>query len=99
MHAEETELNALLWAHCSDGELKAVHHAIVSSVAPRVMAGYLRWLAPAMTPGERAGFLSEMRQGVPAEVFAGVLDLVKSVIGERDWAKLIGALGSRPLAV
>lgn len=99
MHAEENDLNALLWQHCSDAELKAVHNAIVSSVAPRVMADYLRWLAPALNPSERAELLSGMRQALPGEAFAGVLELVRSVIGAREWAKLVAALGGRPLAL
>jgi len=97
MHAEETENNALLWAHCSDEELKGIHHAIVASVTPQLMTEYLRWMAPAMTPSERADFLSEMRGGVPSEVFAGVLQFVRSVIGEREWSKLFAAMGPRPL--
>lgn len=99
MHDEETALNAALWSHFSDEELKVIHHAIVSAVAPDLMAEYLRWLVPAMTPSERAGFLSEMRQAAPAEAFGGVLQLAKSALDERAWAKLVAALGSRPLAV
>lgn len=97
MHAEETENNALLWGQCSDEELKVVHQAIIASVGPQLMAEYLRWLAPALTPAERAGLLSEMQGGMPSEVFAGVLQLVRSVIGERDWSKLLVALGPQPL--
>jgi hypothetical protein len=97
MHGEETQGNALLWAHCSDEELKAAHRAILASVGPRLMGEYLRWLAPAMTPSERAALLSEMRQSVPSEEYSGVLQLVRSLIGEREWSKLLGALGPRPL--
>lgn len=97
MHAEETRMNAALWESFGDEELKGIHHAIVASVGPRLMTDYLRWLAPAMTPAERAGFLCEMRSAVPSEVFAGVLGLVRSVIGEREWGKLLAALGPRPL--
>jgi hypothetical protein len=99
MHAEETENNAVLWEHCSDEELKGIHQAILASVGPRQMTDYLVWFARAMTPAERAALLSGMRQALPSEVFSGVTQLVKSVLGERDWAKVIAALGSRPLAV
>jgi hypothetical protein len=99
MHAEETENNAILWEHCSDEELKGIHQAILASVGPRQMTDYLVWFARAMTPAERAALLSGMREAMPSEVFSGVTQLVKSVLGERDWAKVIAALGSRPLAV
>lgn len=97
MHAEETANNALLWAHCSDQELKDIHHAILAAVGPRLMAEYLRWLAPSLSPSERAGMLSEMRAAMPSEVFSGVLELFRSVLGERDWHKVLRALGERPL--
>lgn len=99
MHAEETENNAVLWAHFDDAELAGIHQAILASLGPQLLAEYLRWLAPAMAPVERAGLLSGMRAGLPAEAFAGFAALVRSVLGERDWAKLLKALGSQPLAV
>lgn len=97
MHAEETGNNALLWSHCSDQELRDIHHAILASVGPRLMTDYLRWLAPALSPAERAELLSQMRAGVPSEVFSGVLALFRSVLGEREWHKVLAALGPRPL--
>ena len=99
MHAEETENNAVLWEHFDDGELVGIHQAILASIPPQLLAEYMRWLAPAMTPAERAELLSGMRASLPAEAFAGFAGLVRSVLGERDWAKLLAALGPRPLAV
>jgi hemerythrin-like domain-containing protein len=99
MHVEETETNALLWESYGDAELKRIHHAIVASIGPEQMSAYLRWLVPAMTPTERAGMLSEMQGGMPNEVFAGVLELVKTLVDARDWNKLIAALGPRPMIV
>lgn len=99
MHEEETQNNAVLWAHFDDGELHAIHQAILASVGPALLPEYLRWLVPAMTPAERADLVSGMRAAMPAEVFAGTLALVRSLLGERDWAKLLAALGPRPLAV
>jgi hypothetical protein len=97
MHAEETENNAVLWAHYSDAELAGIHRAILASVGPQLLNENLRALAPAVTPSERAALLSGMRGGVPSEEFSGVLELVRSTIGERHWSKLLSALGPRPL--
>lgn len=99
MHAEETENNAVLWEHFDDAELLGIHQAILASIAPPLLAEYLRWLAPAMTPAERAGLLGGMRASLPPEAFAGFAALVRSVLSERDWAKLLKALGPQPLAV
>jgi hypothetical protein len=99
MHAEETENNAVLWAHFDDAELHGLHQAILASMDAQLLAEYLRWLAPAMTPEERASLLSGMRASLPAEAFGGFAALVRTVLGERDWTKLVAALGPRPLAV
>jgi iron-sulfur cluster repair protein YtfE (RIC family) len=98
MHEEETENNAVLWAHFSDAELLGIHQAIVAAVGP-VLPEFMRWLVPAMTPAERADLLSGMRAAMPAEVFSGIAALARSVLGEREWSKLLAALGPRPLAV
>ena len=85
MHVEETENNAHLWAAYSDEELERIHQALLGSVKPEVFALGLRWMVPAMTPAERAGLLAHM----PAEVVLGT----RSLLAERDWAKLAAALG------
>lgn len=98
MHEEETENNAVLWAECDDAELMGIHQAIVASVGP-LLPEFLRSLVPAMTPAERADLVSGMRAAMPAEVFTGIVALVRSVLSEREWSKLLAALGPRPLAV
>lgn len=98
-HAEETENNAVLWEHFTDEELHAIHGTILKAVGPQLMAEYLRWMVPAMTPAERAGLLVGARATLPPEEFAGVLAMVRSVLAERDWNKVLGALGPRPLGV
>ncbi|HWA39384.1 MAG TPA: hemerythrin domain-containing protein [Burkholderiales bacterium] len=92
MHEEETRTNALLWERCTDAELKAAHHAIVSGIAPDLMARYVRWLVPSMTPAERAALLAGAQASVPPQVFAGMLQMVRPLIGEAGWAKLGRAL-------
>lgn len=85
MHCEETENNAQLWAAYGDDELERIHQALLGSIKPEVFALGIRWMLPAMTPAERAGLLAHM----PAEVVLGM----RSLLAERDWAKLTAALG------
>lgn len=92
MHEEETRTNALLWERCTDAELKAAHHAIVSGIAPELMARYVRWLVPSMTPAERAALLAGARASVPPQEFAGMLQRIRPLIGEAGWRKLGRAL-------
>ena len=85
MHFEETENNAQLWGAYGDEELERIHQALLASVKPEVFALGIRWMLPAMTPAERVGLLAHM----PAEVVLGT----RSLLAERDWAKLTAALG------
>jgi len=98
MHEEETENNRVLWAHCEDAELRDIHQAIVAAMDPRLLAEYVRWLAPAMNPLERAGLLAGMRAALSPEAYAGFAALVQSVgPGGEEVVQLV-ALGPQPLA-
>ncbi|CAG1019010.1 hypothetical protein BURC_03854 [Burkholderiaceae bacterium] len=92
MEQEETTHNAVLWATHSDDEIRGLEHRIHQSIQPHEMQLALRWMLPHMNPAERAGLLGGMRQAAPAEVFEGVLGLVRPLLGGRDWRKLSTAL-------
>ncbi|MEW6704024.1 MAG: hypothetical protein AB1430_04155 [Pseudomonadota bacterium] len=93
MEQEETAHNAVLWACYSDDEIRGIEHEIHMSIEPEEMRLALRWMLPHMSPAERAALLRGMRQAAPAEVFEGVLGLVRPLLGGRDWRKLSLALG------
>lgn len=88
MHQEETDNNRILWRHYTDAELMALDAEIVASITPEEKVLALRWMMPAFNPQERAVFLAELRAGVPAAAFAGMLDLVKPLLSDLDWRKL-----------
>jgi hypothetical protein len=92
MEVEEAENNAVLWATHTDAELMAIEQAIVASIAPEQKAVMLRWMAPSLTPCERARLFTGLKRGAPEEVFAGMLALVKPHLDNRDWSKLMAAL-------
>jgi hypothetical protein len=48
----------------------------------------VRWLYPLIGPQDRENMTRILRQALPAPVFTGVTQLIKSVIGD-DWAELI----------
>ncbi|HTO47408.1 MAG TPA: hemerythrin domain-containing protein [Burkholderiales bacterium] len=97
MHVEETENNAVLWATHTDEELVEIQHAIVASITPGMMAAFLRWAVPAMTPVERAGLFTGMQAGAPREVFERMLATARPHLSERAWTKLMAALGPVPV--
>ena len=96
MHIEETAHNAVLWAAYTDDELVAIEQAIVASIPPQTMADVLHWFMPALNAPERAGMLAGMRQGMPAEAFAGVLGIAAATLSAADHAKLLRDL-QRPV--
>lgn len=93
MHFEETHNNSVLWAHYTDEEIVAIEHAIIASIEPHENAIVMRWMLPHVSPQERAVMLSGMRQNAPAEVFHGVLGMLRVHLTPRDWNKLSEALG------
>jgi hypothetical protein len=99
MNMEETEHNAVLWECYTDEELARIHHGILASIAPGEMQATMHWMLPALNPAERAGMFEGMRATMPAEAFAGMLALTRSLIGAREMGKLEQALGmAQPLA-
>jgi len=96
MHVEETEHNAVLWAHYSDDEILAVEHELVASIPPQAMMNALRWFLPGLNAVERTGMLKGMQAGMPPPVFDAVLDIARQTLPQHDFAKLSHALGLAP---
>jgi len=97
MHYEETEHNAILWAHYSDEELIAIEHELVASIPPQAMYAVFHWFMPALNAQERAGMLAGMKAGMPPEPFAAMLDVARRTIPAADFAKLARALKLPPV--
>jgi hypothetical protein len=94
MHVEETANCALLWAHYSDAELRAIHDRLVATLAPQEHLLVARWMVPASTPAERAGLFAEMKTQTPPEAFLGMLMHVQPHVDPSGWTKLASALGA-----
>jgi hypothetical protein len=92
MHIEDTEHNAVLWADYSDAELMQLEGEIIASIPPDEAAVIFRWMLPAIDHPARVALLSGVRQGVPREVFEGVLAIAQAHLCARDWQKLTTAL-------
>jgi hypothetical protein len=97
MHLEETEHNAVLWAHYSDAELLGIEHALVASIPPQAMVKALYWFMPALNAPERAAMLQGMQRGMPPEAFLGIVDIARRTLAGSDFAKLARALGLPPV--
>ena len=92
MQHEETHMNAALWATHSDEEIIAIEQRIVASHQPQEMMLAMRWMLPHLSPDERSAMLGGMRATAPADAFAGILGVIRPLLGGRDWRKLAQAL-------
>jgi len=90
---EERQIMPALAAAVPVPELVAVHEAIVGSIPPPEMAQTLALMLPAQNLDDRAELLGGMQAGAPAEVFAGIVGLASTVLGNADFAALAGRLG------
>ena len=96
MHIEETRNNEVLWADYTDAELLAIKGRLLAAIPPELNLAFLRWMAPNLSPAERADLLLGARPAMPAAAFDAGLALIKNHMSARDWYKLQVAL--RPLA-
>jgi iron-sulfur cluster repair protein YtfE (RIC family) len=70
-----------------------LHHAIVGSIPPDEMASSLALILPVMNTDDRVELLGGMQAGAPPEVFAGVVDLARSVLRPDQFQVLTNRLG------
>jgi len=89
---ERVVMPSLLAAIGVDGALD-VHHSIVSSIPPPVMAKSLAVMIPAMNVEDRAELLAGVQNDARPEVFDGVWGLTRSVITAADFRALATRLG------
>jgi iron-sulfur cluster repair protein YtfE (RIC family) len=93
MADEEQIAMPALYEAIDEARLIAVHDALVASVPPEEMMGWLVYMIPAVSAPERAGMLMGMRLGAPPEAFAAVLEIARTSLEPRLFADLSRRLG------
>lgn len=100
MNEEETINNDRLWRFFTDEQIIDMERAIVSSMPPEKAMATLRIMLPALSRAERARFLGGVRQSMPADAFAGLMDHVApGLLAANDYADLRLRLGMGPRVV
>jgi hypothetical protein len=89
---ERVVMPVLLEAIGVEGAL-GVHHSIVSSIPPSVMAKTLAVMIPAMNLDDRCELLAGMEHDASPEVFRTVWSLTQSVLTPADFRVLAIRLG------
>lgn len=97
MHVEETRLNPALWTHCDDAELRSLHDALVATIDPLEMMQVMRWMLPSLNAPQRLAVLQGMQAHAPVPAFEAVLDTLRPLLSQGDWAKLMAGLGRAPV--
>lgn len=93
MNHEETEHNAVLWAHYTDAELLEIEKRLKASIPPQAMVKILHWFFPALNAAERTEMMKGLQKVMPPEVFVGLLDIARRTMKLADYTKLIRSLG------
>jgi hemerythrin-like domain-containing protein len=70
-----------------------MHARIVAAIPPDEMIRTMSFMLPAMNLDDRADMLGAMREEAPAEAFAGVVDLARSVLRPGAFTALSERLG------
>lgn len=90
---EERVLMPALERAVGPAAVGAMHGAIVGSIAPDELARSLAFMLPAMNVDDRCEMLGGIQAGAPAEVFAGIATLAKSVLRSDDYRAVAQRLG------
>lgn len=88
MNVEETTHMATLWHAYDDDQLAGIEQAIVNSLEPAIVAEMMQWMFPAITHAERVNILANVRATAPVAAFEGMLELARTSLDARQFAKL-----------
>lgn len=86
MAKEETKLNELLWKHYMDEELKGITQQILAQVPPEAMGKYSTWMMKGLNNPEIIGWLKEIKNNAPGQVFDIMLSLAERELPPGRWS-------------
>jgi hypothetical protein len=96
LSTEELEVMPVVAAQTPLDELLDVSARLVGSIVPADLDDYIAIIVPAQNPADRLEMIAGMREGAPAEAFAGWLDIAAEVLSAADIARLHAELRMTP---
>jgi hypothetical protein len=93
MAEEESILTHAVWQKLTDAEIAEVEGRIVASLPPQEAMWGVEWMAKSLNHAELIEVLQGMKAGMPPQVFAGVLAMVKGCVRPSSLARLDRDLG------
>lgn len=97
MNSEETQANEVLWARCTDAELKALEGRIIASIPGPRIAEWFAIILPAASLPEAGAMVADLCAALPTPVFCELTASARAVLGEAGWARILAAAGVPPL--
>lgn len=88
MAEEENEINQVIWNAFSDEEILGWQPQIMEKLNPEQKMLWFRFIVPALNPFERQIMLGGVRESVPGEVYAGIIESLKPYMTEAELAPL-----------
>jgi Hemerythrin HHE cation binding domain len=88
LQSEEVDIQKLLWANFSEGELHAITEAIISRVSPPHLMEYFRYMIPAQSLEEQVQILGVMKLSAPLPAYQATCSLAQEVLSAEEWNDL-----------
>lgn len=92
MSGEESVTQQLLWDNFTDEELAGHRVEIMKNLPASTLLLWFKYVAPAQTHFERVGLFKGFRQSAPDELFEQAKDILRSVLNDSQFKKLMAAL-------
>lgn len=89
---EERVTQPLLWKNFTDEELAGHRGKIMARNPPETLLIWFKFVLPAMSHKERVGLFSGFKKMAPPAFYSEGLAVVKQVLTEIEFSKLIGAV-------
>ena len=92
MNKEEIELNAALWEHYTDAEIKSIEQTLVQSIPPQKMMKYAKWMIRGINNIELIHWLDEVRRFAPLPVFEMLISIAETELSVERFELVTKAL-------
>jgi len=88
MNKEEQFINAVLWRHYSDLEIKGITQQIIQNIKPQILLEESRWMMRSINVRETIDWLMAIRVSAPSEVFKLYLKIAQEEMTAERWIKV-----------
>lgn len=92
MNKEEHFLNAVLWRHYSEPEIKEITQRIIQGIKPQILLEESRWMMRSINTREAIDWLMGIKVSAPSEMFRLYLKIAHEEMPFERWIKVKDSL-------